>query len=138
MVFPGLLRGWECSHSIRSEILLRYWCPDFFNFFKKYFFDRSKKKFEKHFEKVKIFKIFKKSKISKKKVEIFFEIFRLFENLEKIEIFHFPQKKSRCFFQIIRKNKSWEKIWTSISKQIFPADRMEALSASENYSKVLF
>ena len=21
--------GWECSHSIRSAILLRYWCPDF-------------------------------------------------------------------------------------------------------------
>ena len=29
LYFRVVFRGWECSHSIRSEMLLRYWCPDF-------------------------------------------------------------------------------------------------------------
>ena len=33
LCFRVILRGWECSHSIRSEILNRYWYPDFFRFF---------------------------------------------------------------------------------------------------------
>ena len=30
LCFRVIFRGWEWSHSIRSEILNRYWCPDFF------------------------------------------------------------------------------------------------------------
>ena len=30
LYFRVIFRGWEWSHSIRSEILNRYWCPDFF------------------------------------------------------------------------------------------------------------
>ena len=53
--FGTIFRGWECSHSIRSEILLRYRCPRFFlqnfqkknEFFKKMFFSKSIKKNEK-------------------------------------------------------------------------------------------
>ena len=78
--------GWDCSHSIRSEILLRSWCPDFFfNFFKKYFFDRSKKKVRKFSKKWKksIFSIFpeifkKVEKIQRKSILFFFEKNRFF------------------------------------------------------------
>ena len=38
LCFRVIFRGWEWSHSIRSEILNRYWCPDFFKKkLKKYF-----------------------------------------------------------------------------------------------------
>ena len=37
LYFRVVFRGWECSHSIRSEILLRNICPGFFQLFQKYF-----------------------------------------------------------------------------------------------------
>ena len=70
-----VFRGWECSHSIRSEILLRYWCPDFF-------FNSSKKSFFRSIKK-KVWKFSKKWKFSK------------FSKLSKNR--KFPKKKSRDF-----------------------------------------
>ena len=66
LCFRVIFIGWECSHSIRSEILLRYWCSkNFLNFFKNIFFDRSKKNPKK-------FLIFVE-KIFFGKVDFFFE-----------------------------------------------------------------
>ena len=57
-------RGWECSHSIRSEILLRYWCPDIFSqLFQIYIFDQ-----EKAEKKTKTSKIFDFSDFFQKKL----------------------------------------------------------------------
>ena len=72
--FRVVFRGWECSHSIRSEILLRYWCPDFFQLLQKIFFRSIQKK---------VWTFSKKS-----------EIFRFFRDFQKVEIF----KENRTFF----------------------------------------
>ena len=89
LYFRVVFRGWECSHSIRSEILLRNRCPDFFQLFQKYFREKNPK-----------------------------NILKVFGSIEK-----------KTF------EKSWKMFRTSISKQNFTADRMGALSASENHSK---
>ena len=101
-----VFRGWECSHSIRSEILLRYWCPEFYNLLKKIFFRSIKKKVGKKITKILTFSI------------LYFLFFSMF--------FY----RSKIFFW-----KGLEKIRTSISKQNFTADRMGALPVPENHSK---
>ena len=104
-----VFRGWECSHSIRSEILLRYWCPDFFQLRQKYFFDRSKIFFE-HFRKSENFRDFfeifsrfsKKSKFSKKISTFCLWKFSIFENFENFQILkiNFLQDEKLYFVRI--------------------------------------
>ena len=118
LYFRVVFRGWECSHSIRSEILLRYWCPDFFSTSsKKYFFDRSKIFFE-HFRKSEnfrdFFEIFKKVEIFKE--NRYFFSFKIFDFLKILKIFTFS-KIFELFFWSIEKRyflKKLKKIRTSI------------------------
>ena len=84
--FGTIFRGWECSHSIRSEILLRYWCPDFFPTFSKKI-GRSKKTF---------FERFFSSKFSNLK-------YRKNQNLKK--------KSEKSKIRKISKNRKSQKSW---------------------------
>ena len=126
-------RGWECSHSIRSEILHRPWSSDFFW---KIIFSKNKKFRKMKTEKSKNFTTINSSqkKIGQK---IFFGrtfFFRPIFFSDQI-CFRFFQK---LFFSIDQKiflKKSWEKNRTYISKQNLSAVRMGALPASESHSK---
>ena len=93
LYFRVVFRGWECSHSIRSDILLRYWCPDFFlNFFKKYLFDRPKKSW-------------KSRNFSKKILTLFLGNFRFFEILKIFGFFTtFFWSTEKIFFEEVEKN----------------------------------
>ena len=94
--FRVVYRCWDCSHSIRSENLSRSWCPDFFfNFSKKYFFDRS---------------IFFWKKFGRKKID------EQFQNFEKPIQKMFDPKKFRYRKILIRK--------FLIQKSFFSDDRL--------------
>ena len=123
-----VFRGWDRSHSIRSEILLRYWCPDFFQLLQKiFFFDRSKKKFgnfqkfskkwkfsfffknfSRDFQKVENFQ--RKSLLFSLKIFDFLRIFNFFENFRLFSNFFFDRSK-KYFLEELKK-----KIRTSRSK----------------------
>ena len=66
-----------------------------------------------------------------------FKNFQNFQNFQNFRIFEKKWKIPSKIFWIDRKNifrKSWNFFWTSRSTQNLLADRMEALSASENHS----
>ena len=114
--FRVVFRGWECPHSIRSEILLRYWCPDFFSTSSKIFFRSIKKKSSKkkwnfsNFQKIENFQrknlwFFENLKISIFEISknFYFQIFSTFcfRSIEKI-FFEEVEKKSghQCRMEI--------------------------------------
>ena len=95
LYFRVVCRGWECSHSIRSEILFRSWCSDFFSTFPKNIFSTIWKKSEKILVEEKSEKIWSK-KMNRKKMDrkkciskiyffrFFFEYFFFFSDRRKI------------------------------------------------------
>ena len=94
-VFGGLLRLQKPAHSIRSEILIFIFDPDFFSTFSKnIFFDRFKKKSSNIFEKV--------------------ENVQNFEKNRKFSHFFFDRSKKICFFEKVEKSGSNIKIKISL------------------------
>ena len=95
-----VFRGWDCSHSIRSENLLRYWCPDFFSTSSKNIFSIDPKKKFGNFRKsenFRDFRDFQKSRKFPKKSLLFslkiFENFRTFFLIDRNFFFGEVEKK---------------------------------------------
>ena len=104
-------RDWECSHSIRSEILLRYWC----SIFSQLWFLKKKSVDLKNLKNI----FWSKMKISKNRENfqkrVFFSIQNSMKMLKIFEIFRdffFDPNFLKVFFRstdFFFKNQSWKK-----------------------------
>ena len=112
LYFRVVSGGWECSHSIRSAILLRYWCPDFFSTSSTTKKSINQKKSSK---KIKFFKFSKNQKFSKKKLR--FWIFRFLRFFDFSICSNFFWSIEKIFFEEVEK-KSEHQYRSKISLRI--------------------